>query len=100
FSSTFPNIKIVLGAHVVNYIVGKYITRNLNRLVANNTSKGDHCDLGGSSSYINDHISFRLHDIDPDTYCCGHGFMNKIYFLTVYTLCTFLNGTHFNFSYT
>ncbi|MNE42021.1 hypothetical protein D3C80_1361270 [compost metagenome] len=85
----------MLTTHVVNNISVEVITRNTNRLVTNNTTQCNYRNFGGTTTYINDHITHWLFNIDTNTDCCSHRFMDKIYFfcsgnLSRVTYSTFL----------
>ncbi len=98
FCSTLTYIQIMLCAHIIDDVVRKDVTSDLYRFIADNASKGNYSNFCCASANINNHISFRLHDINPDSDCSSHWFMNQIDFFTIDAFARFFYGTHFHFS--
>ena len=87
----------MLGAHVVGNVVGKNITGNFNRLVADNSAQGKNRNLGGSATDVNNHVPFGLKHINAYTDCSSHGLVNEVDLFGVGVLCRVAYGALFDF---
>src|SRR5690606_27919926 len=96
FSSTLPNIKVVLRTHIIYNVICEDIPGNFNRLVTHNSSKSNNRDLGSTSTYIHDHISFWLHNINSNSNSSSHWLVDQIHFFAIHPFCTLFYRTHFH----
>src|SRR5690348_1059510 len=78
-------------------IGSEFITCDTYTLIAYDTSKGDHCNTGSTTTDIDDHITYRFFHIYTDTECSSHWFMKEIYFFRACLLCTIAHRSLFHF---
>ncbi len=75
----------------------KFIARNTDGLVTNDTRQGNHGNTGGSAADINDHITDRFFHINADTQGRSHGFMYQVNFFGARLFGTVAYSPFFHF---
>ena len=89
-SRSFSNQNVMLTPHVIFNVTRKLVPSNSDICVGHNPSKCNYSDLRCASSDIDDHIAHRFLNIDADSNCSGHRFMNEIDILASCMLCRIL----------
>ena len=79
FSSAFAHLHIVCTAHVFHNVFCEVVASDTNALVAHDTTKRNHCDFSGTTTYINNHVAFRSKHIKTNTKGGSHWLVNHIY---------------------
>ena len=90
----------MITAEGLHDIGGEFVSRDADRLVADDACQRDDRDAGGAAADIDDHISHGFFHVDADAECGGHGLMDEIDFFGARLLGTVANGPFFNFGNT
>ena len=87
----------VLAAHVFLNIGSQVVTGNADGVVTYDTSQRDNGNFRRSTTYIDNHVSFRSFHVDADTDCRSHRFENQINITTAGMFRRVTDSTEFNF---
>ena len=100
FSHTFTYTYIMLAIHIFLNVCCQVISSNTDGVVRNYTPQRNHSNFSRTTTYIDNHVTFRCFHIHPNTNRSCHRLKDQIDIASTCMLCTITNSTEFHFGTT